>query len=83
MSKIEYDPSLIEQAVNHAVYGDPKLEAALHRRTDPLYGLRPSSGRDRMFGRIYATFFEQLGLARTLPRLLEERPLIADSVRLR
>ena len=78
--KIKYDPRLAEQAVNHRVHLDPELEAQLHREADSLYGLPPSSDRDAQFVRVYAALFERIGLDRTLPLLLDERPVIADSV---
>jgi hypothetical protein len=78
--RIEYDPRLVEQAVNHRVHSDPELEAQLHRGTDSLYELPPSSDRDAQFVGVYAALFERIGLDRTLPLLLDERPVIANSV---
>lgn len=79
--KIEYHPRLVEQTVRHAVHADPKLEADLHRQTDPLYDDPPSSERERKFIHAYADFFERLNLDRGLRQLLAERPVIKASVR--
>ncbi len=78
--KIKYDPRLVEQAVNHKVHSDPELEGELHRKADSLYELPPSNDRDAQFLQVYAALFERIGLDRTLLLLLDERPVIADSV---
>jgi hypothetical protein len=78
--RIEYDPGLVEHAVQHAVRADPRLEAALHRETDPLYDAPRSRGRDAAFVNAFGAFFERLGLDTALRRLLSERPAIGESV---
>ncbi len=78
--RIEYDPGLVEQAVNHVVYKDSNREAELHRWLDPLYGIPRASDRDAGFIRAYGDFFERLALDRMLRRLFDERPVIAKSV---
>jgi hypothetical protein len=78
--KIEYDPGLVEQAINHIVHKDHKLEAELHRWTDPVYGISDTRERDAKFIRAYGDFFEKLALDGTLRRLLDERPAIAESI---
>ena len=78
--RIEYDPGLVERAVDHAVYADPKLEAALHRETDRLYALPRSRDRNVAFVGAFGAFFERLGLDAALRRLLAERPIIGRSV---
>ena len=78
--RIEYEPGLVEQTVNHAVSKDPALEAELHRWIDPLYGIPRERDRDARFVRAYGDFFERLALDRMLRRLLDERPVIAESV---
>jgi len=76
--RIEFDPTLVEQAVVHRVYGDRKLEAQLHRKIDRLYELPPGRERDSQFIAAYADLFGELDLAGPLTDLLAELPIIAN-----
>lgn len=78
--KIEFDPTLVEQAVVHRVYGDRKLEAKLHRKIDRLYELPEGRERDSKFVAAYGESFVELNLARPLTALLDELPTITEHV---
>ncbi len=78
--RIEYEPNLVEQAVLLAARQDAALMGQLHRATDPLYQLTDSTQQESQFRETYAGFFRRLGFDEVLPRLLEERPLIAECV---
>lgn len=78
--RIEYEPNLVEQAVLCAARQDAALMGQLHGATDPLYQLTDSTQQESRFRETYAGFFRRLGFDEVLPRLLEERPLIAEHV---
>ncbi len=78
--RIEYEPSLVEQAVLSAARQDAALMGELHGATDPLYQLTDSTQQESRFREVYTGFFQRLGFDEVLPRLLKERPLIADNV---
>lgn len=78
--KIQFDPALVEQSVGHAVHGNRRLEAELHRSIDPLYAMDAGTKRDAEFRAAYFRFFSRLGLDSTFTRLFEEQPAIGREI---
>jgi len=77
---IEYDASLVEQAVFLAAKKDDQLDIELHQATDQLYELPDQRERQARFRDVYKSFFQRLGFGDVIPRLLQERPSIEDHV---
>ncbi len=70
--RIDYEPTLIEQAVFHAARRNPQLEARLHRATDRLYDLTEPEEKDSRFREVHKNIFQDLRLDEVIPRLLAE-----------
>lgn len=78
--RIDYDPNLIEQTVLEATHSDRRLQRDLHRVVDPLYELADSEKKNARFQQVYTEFFQLLNLDRILSDLIDEQPLIQQSV---
>lgn len=78
--RIEYDPSLVEQATFLAIRKSPQDEAAFRRARESVYALRDSEQRDEGFRRISSQWFLKLALGEPLRLLIAERPLIEQCV---
>lgn len=74
--KLEFDPALIEKAVQLAARDDGAVHRELHHQLDPVYGLADGEARERAFAEVFADRFRRLRLDATLRALLAERPLI-------
>ncbi len=77
---VEYDPNLVEHAVFEASRQDPRIEAELHRATDPLYNLDDTRERNAAFHKTYMQFFQRLRLDHVVSRLLAERPVLKELI---
>jgi hypothetical protein len=71
---IDYEPALVEAAVLASV-GDG-LDA-FHDERDPLYAIADAEAREAAFLRLHGRWFQRLGLDRSLPEALAERPEVA------
>lgn len=80
MMHFEYDPVVVEQATFLFARGDANLQREVHLVVDPLYELPDSEQRQEAFQQAFRTFFMQIGLAKVLSDLIEERPLISKHV---
>ncbi len=76
--RLEFDPALIEKAVQLAARNDAAVQRELHRQLDPVYSVADPEARERAFAEIFATWFLRLRLDAPLAALLAERPLIAE-----
>ncbi len=79
--RVDYEPNLIENAVFEAGRLDPKLEAEIHRATDPLYDLPDERKRNDRLQAVYITVSQRLKLDGVIPQLLAEHALIKQAVR--
>lgn len=78
--KIEFDPTLVERTVMHAIYGNRSMEAELHGSLESFYQMPSGRLREEGFRSVYAEWFKRLGFGKTFDRLLEEQPLIAREI---
>jgi hypothetical protein len=67
---IDYEPALVEATVL-AAGGDGR---AFHDERDPLYAIADAEAREAAFAALHARWFRRLGLDRSLPEALAERP---------
>jgi hypothetical protein len=72
---IDYDPALVEATVL-AARSDGR---AFHAERDPLYGIADAETREAAFVALHARWFQRLGLDRSLPQALAERPEISPA----
>jgi hypothetical protein len=72
---IDYEPALLEAAVLTAA-GDDR---AFHDAREPLYAIADVEVREAAFVALHTGWFERLGLDRTLPEALAERPGVAPA----
>ncbi len=78
--KIEYDPTLVDQATYLAARGDSLAERKLRSEIDPLYLIEDAARREAEFRKVFSEHFVTLGLDRVLLDLLAERPTISQGV---
>ncbi|HEU4400826.1 MAG TPA: hypothetical protein VFT43_01855, partial [Candidatus Polarisedimenticolia bacterium] len=70
--RIEFHPRLVEEAVWAALRGRPEAPA-FHRERDPLYEAPDPEERDRLFARLFASWFVRLGLGEPVQESLREQ----------
>lgn len=75
---IEYEPTLVEEAVLLAVKDRPE-ERSFRRERDPIYEIRDENRREIRFGLLHRAWFERLGLSRPIRQAFAERPVLADA----
>lgn len=80
MMHIQYDPHLVEAAVNWAVRSHPALEQKLRQALDPLYAEFAPDERDEPFNRSYRDWFVRLGLDQVVTGWIAEFPIISANV---
>lgn len=77
---IEYDPLLVEEAVQLRVRGD-RSERAFHDARERIYLLMDAERREQEFQRFYAAWFVRLELGRALSEAVGELPILASSAK--
>lgn len=78
--RIEYDPTLIEEATFLAARNDPRRERELHQAIDSLYKIPDEELRQQSFRQTFRDFFLEFGLDQVVSRLIEECPNIRQRV---
>jgi hypothetical protein len=78
--RIEYDPGLVERTIFLIARRDSAFESELHAMVDPLYAMAQGSAREAAFQKVHASLFVRFGMPGILEQLLDEQPLIAESV---
>lgn len=77
---IQYEPSLVEEAVLLAVTDRPE-EGSFRRERDSIYEIRDTDRREIHFGALHRAWFQRLGLSHPLRQALAERPILASATR--
>lgn len=78
--RVDYAPTLLEEAVLLAIVGRPE-ERLFRRERDPLYGTQDSDLREARFRSFHREWFLRLGLGDPVEQALNERPILAESTR--